>query len=522
MGCQRDAGILEGDGDNRELTFKAKQKFIEDVKNELLFGSAGVPTPPLPCGPEFPAVPFANQIELEDEEKYPEFHKNALGMYREIAKALDVDSQFTIPPIFDPLALAVSLNIKPPRLKFPAEFSIYGISIPLLAIKLGLEPPELTAKFPTLIVPPIPKIDLPLPVDIKIPDFQALFDFSFWPNIMLDVMVNLMLQMPSLFLKLLSFDLSAFCDAVFTAKPFGDFDPNSAIVWAVVGKVLVRKTAECVSIAVVASTIGTASGGVTGNLGSHYGYDPPEQEYGEEESIRDKIVKAAKSMSGEAWSKDKQRLKDANNDYEKANLKYTQWIFPNRISPPPDPSKPIPEYNKQKTIERLKLAYGAASEASSCGLFVRGCFMRGGALDPRNVYYFNVPYRDATAISGLIQVANLRGAIIPFSKNNIPALKRGDAILVKRPSEPNSEHVLMLTEDFPGGVDSVAYGIQGGSPDAGNPKSGSTAISESSFKFFVKNGTVRAGDEDEYRAWEVLKLIDAEKICTNEEPELAN
>lgn len=521
MGCQVHAGVLEGDGDARELTYKAKKKFIEEVKQELLLGTAGIPTPPLPCGPKFGPVPFANQLELEDEKKYPEFHANVLGMYKEIAKALDVDSQFTIPPIFDPLALAFALNLKIPRLKFPYEFSLYGISLPLLAIKLGLEPPELALKFPSLVVPPIPKLNLPLPVDIKIPDFQALFDFSFWPDFMIDIIVNLMLDMPSLFLKLLSLDLSVFCDAVFSANIFGPFDPTEALVWAVASKVLVRKTAECVSIAVVASTVGTASGGITGHLGGHYGYDPPEQEYDDEDSIRDKVVRAAQTMIGESWSKDKRRLADAGGDFSKADLKYTQWMFPFRISPPPNPSQPIPLHDPKVTAKNLHLAYISAKEASSCGLFVRGCFIKGGALDPRNVYYFNVPYRDATAISGLIQVANLRGAIIPFSKNNIPSLKRGDAILVKRPNEPGTEHVLMLTDDFPGGLDSTAFGIQGGSPDADNP-GGSTAVTQSSFKFFVKNGVVRAGDEDEYRAWEVTKLIDAEKICNNEEPETTN
>lgn len=521
-GCQHHAGILK----DEKLSPIAKKRFIDEVKQELLLGTAGVPTPPLPCGAQFPPVPYADLIELEDESKYPEWHKNVLGLYEQIAKGLDVKSQFTILPIVDPLALAVSLNLDIPNIKFPGEFALYSLSLPLLAFKLGLEPPDLALKFPDLIKPPIPQLNLPLPVDIKIPDFQALFDFSLWPLKLPDIIANLMLQMPQLIIKLFQFDLGAFCDAVAKSKVFGPFNPAEAIVWAVSGKVLTRKTAECVSIAVVSSTVGTAPAGITGNLGKHYGYTPPPQET-KEQNIRDVVVKAAKSMAGESWSEDKKRLKDVNYDYTKAKLKYTQWMLPHTISKKYDGTGD-PKFNKSEFVKQTKLAYKKAKELSSCGLFVRGCYIRAGALDPPGVSYFETPYKAATAISGLVSVAKKRKeqALIPFAPHNIPALKRGDAVLAQRHNEPNSEHVFMLIEDYAGGENNEALGIQGGAPDKGNP--GPTAVKESAFVFYTKGGKVwvqstlvepqAPGDPEpkQQPPREVLKIFDAEKMVNND------
>jgi len=510
-GCQHHAGILKGG----KLSPSAKRKFIEDVMSELIYGTGGIPIPALPCGLSVPPVPYASSIELEDPDKYPQFHANVLGMYEQIALALDVQSQFTILPIVDPLAIAVKLNLNVPNLKFPGDFALYGISLPLLAIKLGLEPPELAAKIPSLISPPIPQLQLPLPIDIKLPDFDALFEFSLWPQKLPDVIVSLMTQMPSIFLKLLQFDLSAFCDAILKSKLFGGFDPNQAIVWAVASKVLVRKTAECVSIMVVASTVGSASGGITGNLGKHYGYEPMEQNYDKEKNIRNKIVDAATSMDGESWSKDKAQLRSVDNDYAAANLKYTQWLLPNVISPPPDPNKQLPTYDPTTTEKNTKKAFNIAKEASSCGLFVRGCYLRAGALDPNGIHYFNIPYKAGSALEGLVRIAERRNATIPFSANNIPALKKGDAIIVQKRNQPGTEHVLILTSNFGGGKNVTAYGIQGGQIDesnAGKP----TAIANNRFQFFTKNGRVIAG-EDISTARDVLRLIDAEKICKNDQ-----
>ena len=512
-GCQHHAGVLKGG----KLSPGAKERFIKDVLAELIYGTAGIPVPALPCGPNFAPVPFADRIHLEDEKQYPEFHKHVLGMYEKIARALDVQSQYTILPIVDPLALAVSLNLNVPDLKFPSEFLIYGISLPLLAIKLGLEPPELAAKFPSLIKPPIPQITLPLPIDFKQPDFIALLKFSLWPLKMPDLMKNLMLQMPSLFVKLLKFDLGVFCDVTFKSQLFGappDFDPNSAVVWATAAKVLARKTGECVSIAVVASTVGSSPGGITGNLGKHYGYTPETQKTSKQD-VRSRIVAVAKSMDGQRWSKDQAALASVNHSFSKANLKYTQFLLPFVISPPPDTTKPLPPYNKHKAALRLKLAYKKAQVLSSCGLFMRACYLKGGALDPPGIKYFNVQYIPSTAISGLIDVAARRGAAISYSTHNIPSLKKGDSILLQKHGIPGSEHVLMLTQDFSGGTSNYAYGIAGGQYDPHNKKY-STAIKSTKFKFYVHAGRVLAGTSLK-EARDVIRLFDADKIVKNEE-----
>src|SRR5690606_36924718 len=103
---------------------------------------------------------------------------------------------------------------------------------------------------------------------------------------------------------------------------------------------------------------------------------------------------------------------------------------------------------------------------------------RGGATDP----YFTKKYRDGEAISGLIDVANKKGAKIPFSTDDVPSLKKGDAILVYSRNSPGSEHVLMLTEDYSGGANGEVDAIQGGQVDPGNPDY-STAINRVRFKF---------------------------------------
>lgn len=491
--AQHDAGILEND----KLSKLAKDLFIKDVKNELIYGSAALPAFIMPCGPEIPPVPFADTIELEDEKQYPEFHKNWLGTFEQIALALDIQSQFMfLPIIMDPVALAVKLQLDVPSLNFPDDFILFGTALPLLAIKLGFDLPiDLAAKFPSILIPVPPIPNVPPPPDIDIELFPDLFLHLAWPLKLPGMFADLILQMPSLFVGLLQLDLGAICDVVTNSGLFGDLGNPGNFVQVAAAKVLARKTSECVLIAMVGGSVGSSSGGIVGSMAREFGYVPPPGPATFDQDPRDRIVSAAKGLDGKSWSTDKEALSSEGNDFSKASLPYTEWILPIMAN---------------GSIDRKKRAYNRAKSFSSCALFVRGCYFRGGATDP----YFVNEYRDSTAISGLLDVAKKKGAFIPFSRNNMPALKRGDAVLVQRPGEPGSEHVFMVTNDYGGGFDGSVSAIEGGRTDENNNNK-PTAIKKSTVKFFKQGGTIRAGrTSDEAR--EILKIFDAEKMVKND------
>ena len=486
--AQHDAGVLKDD----KLSPGAKDKFIKDVKELMVLGDAGLPPFPMPCGPELPPVPFADTIELEDEEQYPEFHKHWLGTYEQIAKALDLQSQFMFAPIvMDPIALAAKLQLDIPTLNFPDDFILFGTALPLLAIKLGFDlPVELAAKLPSILIPTPPIPDVPLPVDIDVELFPDLALHLGWPLKLPGMFADLIVQMPSLFVGLLQLDFKPICDVVLNSGLFGTFRDGSTVQVAA-AKVLARKTAECTLIAMVGGSVGSSSGGITGAMGKEFGYIPPPPPATIDQNPRDRIVSAALKLDGKSWSSDKKSLKSGTS-LEQASLPYTEWILP------------------IMSTDNKKRAFNRASGFSSCGLFVRGCYFRGGATDA----YFTREYRDSTAISGLLDVAKRKGATIPFSRNNMPALKKGDAILVQRRGEPGSEHVLMVTENYGGGFDGSVAGIEGGQVDKDN-KGKPTAVKSTRYRFFKSGGTIRAG-KNKSDGREILRIFDAEKMVQND------
>jgi hypothetical protein len=495
--CQHAAGVLKND----KLSKKAKDKFIKEVKEELLLGTDGVATPPLPCGAKFPPVPFADRLDLEDEKKFPKFHEHILGTYEDIAKALDVMGQFTfLPVLFDPIALAIKLELKPPKISFPKGFSLYGLSFPLFAVKMGFKPPKLALKLPELgKIPP----DIPLPkYDIKIPDFQALFDFKLWPLKMPELVVNLMVEMPNLFLKILQFDLSAFCDATQKAGLFrsSDLNPAEAVVWAVAYKVLLRKTAECVSIMVIGTTIGCAPGGVVGAVGKKYGYDPMPPDDEDDEPIRNKIVKAAVEADGYSWSKDNENLKSVGGAFNKADLDYTTFMLPHEVD--------------TGDINKLKKAFLSAQGYSGCGLFARAVFMRGGATDD----HFTKPYKNSTAISGIVAAAIKKNALIKFGKK-MPALKKGDAILIGNEQNDEIAHMLIIKQDYDGGNDGTIYVMEGGGSDPGNPLHKGTSIGAGKYTFLITDGGYGhlAVSSPSGYVRQVVRIFDGEKLVKDPE-----
>ena len=295
-GCCVDSGIITEDC---KLTPKAKKKFIQDVKDELLYGTDNLPLPPLfPCGPPVPPNPFADLLELENEEKFPEFHKNILGSYEKIACELNLQSDCKLLPICCPIALGFKLGVKIKIPNFPGGFVPFMIpNAPLLALKMKvMPPPKLIKKFPDIpvIPPPIPKFDIP--PDIKFPDFSTFFDFTTSFSLGIPKLLgDIVLQMPKLALKMPNLPdvFKAICEIAHESKLFGDISPGS-VTEIVAVKVLTRKIVEMTFITAVGTTLGSAPGGLTGGIGRLLEYEPPEDTQEEEpQSIRDKIVQAA-------------------------------------------------------------------------------------------------------------------------------------------------------------------------------------------------------------------------------------
>jgi len=171
-GCMVHAGILQSHGGNpttAELTKgypnSATEKFIDEVINELVKPNED----PLPCGKPIP--PLASNLrevfkDLKDEKKFPDFHKNILGNYRDLARSLEVSSNFNLFPICDPIALGTSLfpglNLKidklsdflkfaiPNPVALAAEFGKAGVKDPIMkevGIDVPLTPIGLLAEF---------------------------------------------------------------------------------------------------------------------------------------------------------------------------------------------------------------------------------------------------------------------------------------------------------------------------------------------------------------------------------------
>lgn len=274
MFAQVDAGILIGD----KLSPAAKNKVIGATKNELVNGS-GSSNSLFKCGPTIRPVPGADKIPLEDENEFGDFHKNVLGSYEKIVNVLNVKGQFLFAPVvFDPIALAIALDTpEKPNLKFPEEFILYGIALPLLAPKLGFKSPvdiaKLLAKVPSIVVPSLPTLNVPK-LDIDPAKFDALLKFNAWPAKLPGLFSDLALQVPALFVDILSFKFDKICETVMGSGLFGEFDSRSVIQVAVAKQVSIA-IAESIVIAMVASTIGSASNGIVGQLGRTFGYQPP-------------------------------------------------------------------------------------------------------------------------------------------------------------------------------------------------------------------------------------------------------
>jgi len=484
-GCQTHAGILKpNDG---TLTEIAKKKFIKEVKEEMIYGSDNLPEAPLfPCGESIPPIEYAHLLNIEDEKKFPEFHKNALGAYQNIAQKLDLASDYKFLPVCCPVSLGLKLGVRF-RLKFIKGFLPYmGPALPLLALKMKVLPPvKLAAQFPTIpsVEPPFPKFDIP--PNIKVPDYFTFADYTMSYSLGIPkLLATLAAKTPELALKLVNPPelFKGICQTAFDSRLFGDIEPKSTTQLATT-KVLTRKVVEMTFIAAVGTTLGSSPGGLTGGIGTYLGYVPPDPE--DEDPADDPrmlIVQFANSMAGVSYSSDK--------DTYASNLFYKEY----------DVGDPA---SKQRT-------YGFAKFASSCGLFARACYYRAGAQEP----FFTEEYQVGTAISGLISLAQAKGALIPFSKDNFPRLRAGDSIIVSESPDTSDAHVMVVTSDYGGGLGGPIYGVEGGIPDYGN-NNASTSIAVGNYDILgIIDGKLKTGKSQGLvsPAKSILAIIEGEKI----------
>lgn len=528
VGCQYDAGIID---EQCNLKPRAKEKFIKEMKDELTFGSLNMPVPPLfPCGPAVPPNPHARLLNLEDEEKFADFHKNVLGSYQKIACALNLASDFKVLPICDPIALGHKLGVNVSIPNFPIGFVPYLVPNPaLLALKMKvMPPPKLIAKFPSIpaLPPPIPTFKIP--PDVKVPDFSTLFDFSlsFATKIPM-FLAKVVASVPRLVLKLVDLPslFEELCQLAFDSELFGHIEPAS-ITEAVAVKVLCTKVVEMVFIGAIGSTVGSAPGGIVGGIGRKLGYIPPGDDEPEAPlSPRDLIVQYANAAAGFSWGGGQ----EAQDGYAQTLL-YVEYPEPTGDKPQSD-GRAI---GRKATIAKLK-------HASSCGMFARACLYAGGASyvidagidtskqDPNvHLYYdfFKDSYRASEAIAGIYAAAKAKNALIPFPRTDLPPLRYGDVIIVEHRGEPGREHVILLTEDYTPGSYKMTT-VEGGQPDINNldaeGRPEPTAIERKHYinTEAVKVGSglysmfVNANNELLLAGRTVVACVDSERLCTD-------
>jgi hypothetical protein len=313
MGCMVHVGILT---DDKKLTEKAKQKFINEVKDILKYGTDAIPEktkPKFECGGSLPPDPFSAEAlkDLEDEKKFPDFHKNVLGTYEKIANSLDSEGNFSILPIADPIALAGKFQTELPALSFPDGYAPYftGLLVPKMAadlVKSGksefILPVKLAAKLPNLASVPQPpafeippKLPLPPSVTIsassptpcleKVPPVIPQNALSTLATInqaaaegIPKLIAQVIAKMPGIVAKLpnITDAVAEICGLVRDSGIFGEIKDSSTTQKAAT-IVLSRKTSECILINAMANTVGSSPGSATSAVAVKISGNGPEQ-----------------------------------------------------------------------------------------------------------------------------------------------------------------------------------------------------------------------------------------------------
>jgi len=277
-GFMQHAGILD---ENENLSLTAKNRIIERLKKSSEEGFAE--TSPFPCaaGSSVPSATGFLPEDIEDEQKYPEFHENILKTYEKIAKGFNMKSAPNLPfPFCDPSAVALQLGLEPPEFDLAKLPTLTPVS---LALTLGIKIPLMDGLIDSFNIPPslpIPKFDLP-EVDLKInlpfpSEFSQKFEFDNWaiktPEMFVkftgDLIANV--DIPGI-LDLAAGKPCVIIDKVVESATFGPSEGGDVVKQVVVAD-LSSFTGECASIAAVGATVGSSPVGATGALGEKYGY----------------------------------------------------------------------------------------------------------------------------------------------------------------------------------------------------------------------------------------------------------
>jgi len=180
-GAQELANVLRADDKgNFNITPEAERIFYRRVKQALSEGSISLP---FKCAEPFPVFPGASNIDIEDKEKYPDFHSFWVdGILKSIAVKLNVPQNFLI-PIFDPLALGQKLGLPQPLPPISIESAAvsFAAPVPIAFDLLEVDPldlPEVISKSFALVNPQPPSLP---DMALAFPDMALKFPFT--PNL---------------------------------------------------------------------------------------------------------------------------------------------------------------------------------------------------------------------------------------------------------------------------------------------------------------------------------------------------
>lgn len=99
--------------DSGKITDSGRNKIVTDVKNILINGTNSL-SPVLKSllseADQFDGIPIYNDIDLEDKEKFPQFHNDTIDvLFASVLSILNVNGKTPIPLVFDPSGLIPEL-----------------------------------------------------------------------------------------------------------------------------------------------------------------------------------------------------------------------------------------------------------------------------------------------------------------------------------------------------------------------------------------------------------------------------
>lgn len=180
-GAQELANVIKKDDKgNFIVTPEAEKIFYKRVKQALSEGSISLP---FKCAEPFPVFPGASNIDIEDKERYPDFHSFWVdGILKSVAVKLNVPQNFLI-PIFDPLALGQKLGLPQPLPPISIESAAvsFAAPVPIAFDLLEVDPldlPKVISKAFSLVNPQLPSLPN---MALAFPDMALKFPFT--PNL---------------------------------------------------------------------------------------------------------------------------------------------------------------------------------------------------------------------------------------------------------------------------------------------------------------------------------------------------